>query len=133
MSNRPAAISVILLLAILLFTYRQQTTFTVHRAAVHDVSPPLASLRDSGTAPSSSDCDDCGTSPPDPDEPQDSPPAQTAPAPPLSPASAAVEQRSQGARPPAALIESFDGLGLGFEGPQGAFTGRNPSDNSLAI
>src|SRR5439155_4417276 len=92
-----------------------------------------ASLPDSGTAPSSSDCDDCGTSPPDPGEPQDGPPAETALAAPLSPASAAVEQRSQGARPPAALVESFDGLGLGFEGPQGAFTGRNPSDNSLAI
>src|SRR5205807_1889817 len=39
----------------------------------------------------------------------------------------------QGKRPPAAIIESFDGLGVGFEGPQGPATGRNPSDNSLAI
>jgi hypothetical protein len=28
---------------------------------------------------------------------------------------------------------SFDGLGVGFEGPQGPATGRNPSDNSLAV
>ncbi len=46
---------------------------------------------------------------------------------------AAVEQRSQGTRPPAALVESFDGLGAGFEGPQGTATLRNPSDNSLAV
>jgi hypothetical protein len=44
-----------------------------------------------------------------------------------------VEQRSQGARPAAALVESFDGLGVGFEGPQGSITARNPSDNSLAV
>jgi hypothetical protein len=44
-----------------------------------------------------------------------------------------VEQREQGHRPPAALVASFDGLGHGFEGPHGASTGRNPSDNSLAV
>jgi hypothetical protein len=38
-----------------------------------------------------------------------------------------------GTRPAAALVESFDGLGVGFEGPQGPSTGRNPSDNSLAV
>ena len=31
------------------------------------------------------------------------------------------------------LIESFDGLGEGFEGPQGKTYFRNPSDNSLAV
>jgi hypothetical protein len=36
-------------------------------------------------------------------------------------------------RKPAALVESFDGLGIGFEGPQGTATLRNPSDNSLAV
>jgi hypothetical protein len=51
----------------------------------------------------------------------------------LTPAGIAVEQTSQGARPAAPLIESFDGLGAGFEGPQGTTTFRNPSDNSLAI
>jgi hypothetical protein len=56
------------------------------------------------------------------------PPVMTSP-----PGAAAVEQRSQGAQPGAALVASFDGLGVGFEGPQGAATLRNPSDNSLAV
>src|ERR1019366_1853638 len=47
--------------------------------------------------------------------------------------SASIEQISQDRRPPAALIASFDGLGAGFTGPEGASTGRNPSDNSLAV
>src|SRR3990172_8580956 len=46
---------------------------------------------------------------------------------------AAVEQTSPGSDPSADLVESFDGLGVGFTGPQGAATGRNPSDNSLAV
>jgi hypothetical protein len=46
---------------------------------------------------------------------------------------AAIEQTAQGDRPPAALVASFDGLGVGFEGPHGPATGRNPSDNSLAV
>ena len=45
---------------------------------------------------------------------------------------AAVEQTIPGARPAAIVIESFDGLGNGFTGPQGAANFRNPSDNSLA-
>jgi hypothetical protein len=44
-----------------------------------------------------------------------------------------VEQKAQGTRPAAKLVVSFDGLGIGFEGPQGPSTGRNPSDNSLAV
>jgi hypothetical protein len=48
-------------------------------------------------------------------------------------AGAAIEQRSQGPRPSAQLVESFDGLGFGFEGPQGKANVRNPSDNSLAV
>ena len=44
-----------------------------------------------------------------------------------------VEQTKPGDRPPAVTVASFDGLGVGFSGPQGAFTGRNPSDNSLAV
>ena len=31
------------------------------------------------------------------------------------------------------LLESFDGLGAGFEGPKGTTKFRNPSDNSLAV
>jgi hypothetical protein len=49
------------------------------------------------------------------------------------PGAAAVEQRSQGSLPGAALVAMFDGLGVGFEGPQGAAALRNPSDNSLAV
>jgi hypothetical protein len=44
-----------------------------------------------------------------------------------------VEQTAQGQRPAAALVESFDGLGVGFDGPHGKAEGRNPSDNSLAV
>jgi hypothetical protein len=49
------------------------------------------------------------------------------------PSSAAVEQRTMGALPAPALVASFDGLGVGFEGPQGTAAVRNPSDNSLAV
>jgi len=44
-----------------------------------------------------------------------------------------VEQRRPGTLAPARLVASFDGLGAGFVGPQGSSTGRNPSDNSLAV
>jgi hypothetical protein len=44
-----------------------------------------------------------------------------------------VEQTVPGSRPAAALVESFDGLGVGFDGPHGKAEGRNPSDNSLAV
>jgi hypothetical protein len=52
---------------------------------------------------------------------------------PIPPAGVAVEQRAQGARPAAQLVSSFDGLGFGFEGPQGKTNVRNPSDNTLAV
>ena len=45
----------------------------------------------------------------------------------------AVEQKAQGTKPAAVLAESFDGLGVGFSGPQGTGRGGNPSDNSLAV
>src|SRR5262245_16950257 len=44
-----------------------------------------------------------------------------------------VEQTSQGTGPAPKLIASFDGLGVGFTGPQGEAALRNPSDNSLAV
>jgi hypothetical protein len=44
-----------------------------------------------------------------------------------------VEQTAPGGRPAARIVASFDGLGVGFSGPQGAATLRNPSDNSLAV
>jgi hypothetical protein len=58
-----------------------------------------------------------------------------APAPVMTvpPGSARVEQTSPGTQPAARIVVSFDGLGVGFEGPQGTATLRNPSDNSLAV
>jgi hypothetical protein len=56
------------------------------------------------------------------------PPVITTPA-----GSGAVEQTSQGTQPSAVLVESFDGLGVGFDGPQGKTNVRNPSDNTLAV
>ena len=44
-----------------------------------------------------------------------------------------VEQTAQGTRAAATLVERFDGLGIGFEGPHGKSEGRNPSDNGLAV
>lgn len=46
---------------------------------------------------------------------------------------ASVEQLTHGDRPEARLVASFEGLGYGFEGPQGQARFRNPSDNSLAV
>jgi hypothetical protein len=46
---------------------------------------------------------------------------------------ASVEQNEQGKKDPPEIVASFDGLGEGFEGPQGKATFRNPSDNSLAV
>lgn len=115
----------------------------VRGAMKHDVSSPLASIGTRDIRAATPDCEDitCGKSPgassdapeaareQEPDEPIPSP----APPPTLSPAGIAVEQTSQGMRPAAPLVESFDGLGAGFQGPQGTATFRNPSDNSLAV
>src|SRR5579871_3179772 len=48
-------------------------------------------------------------------------------------AEAKVEQTEQGAKASPELVVSFDGLGVGFKGPQGTASPRNPSDNSLAV
>ena len=47
--------------------------------------------------------------------------------------SKSVEQTEPGKGPAAELVASFDGLGDGFQGPQGTAALRNPSDNSLAV
>jgi len=114
---------------------------TTHPAAAFDVSLPLARLIKGDDAGASSamrgpDVDvpantlapleDDGQGPPS--APPIVPPVITTP-----PGAGAVEQTSQGAKPPATLVASFDGLGVGFEGPQGTATVRNPSDNSLAV
>jgi len=49
------------------------------------------------------------------------------------PGAAAVEQRSQGTLSGTEMVASFDGLGVGFQGPQGTASLRNPSDNTLAV
>jgi hypothetical protein len=91
----------------------------VNEAVRHDVSPPLASLKDSGTP----------VEPPSaPNENQD-----TARAGSLAALDGSVEQTFQGPRPPVPLTASFDGLGFGFVGPQGTSPSGNPSDNSIAV
>jgi hypothetical protein len=107
----------------------------IARAAVaRDVSGPLAS----GGTPASAAAPERdwgagsqrqqgqGQQPPPPP-----PPAYEAP--PVPAAAKAVEQTSMGTRTAAELITSFDGLGWGFDGPQGTAVTRNPSDNSLAV
>ena len=108
---------------------------TVHRATKFDVSPPLRSLRGLRATADAPDCEGaaCGTSPGDLDANQDQKPEEVAPAPVITAAGAAVEQQTQGKRPAVPMLESFDGLGSGFTGPQGTATFRNPSDNSLAV
>lgn len=65
---------------------------------------------------------------------QQAPPAPITPPVIVAPAgAAAIEQRTPGTRAPATLVESFDGLGVGFTGPQGSVALRQPSDNSLAV
>lgn len=43
------------------------------------------------------------------------------------------EQTQHGTGESATMTTSFEGLGYGFEGPQGTSNPRNPSDNSLAV
>jgi len=114
----------------------------VHTALKHDLSPPLASQVASDDETAAGECEGlaCGTSPgatpDDPDGGQEKGPEPIpppVPPPTLSPEGVAVEQTSQGTRPAAPVLASFDGLGAGFEGPQGTSKFRNPSDNSLAV
>ena len=44
-----------------------------------------------------------------------------------------MEQVEMGTRPAPELVASFDGLGYGFEGPDGTARFGNPSDNTLAV
>jgi len=81
---------------------------------------PLTSM-----APSASDIDMVQT----PSQRSQGAPAEA----PKSAAGAKVEQTTMGTRPAAELVASFDGLGVGFEGPQAMPVLRNPSDNSLAV
>ena len=110
----------------------------VHRASALDVSPSLAVLyaSDSITEPADCNADACGLSfghPGGLEQEENSSVPTPPPKPVITKAGAAVEQRSQGKESPVPMIESFDGLGAGFEGPKGTATFRNPSDNSLAV
>jgi hypothetical protein len=115
--------------------HMQTGAVMVHRATKFDVSPPLRSLRGSGATEDVPDCEDagCGTSPGGAEADQEQKPEEVAPAPVIAAAGAALEQKTQGQRPGVPLLDSFDGLGSGFTGPQGTATFRNPSDNSLAV
>jgi len=102
-------------------------TVTVNQAARSDVSESLSKLAGVSQKTVARERDEAGQQNPAPNAPI-VPPVITIP-----PGAVAVEQRSQGTHPAATLIESFDGLGVGFEGPHGTATLRNPSDNSLAV
>jgi hypothetical protein len=120
----------------------------IDKAAAHDVSAPLVSLatiqNGDGAARVTSEF---GTGEGDPLVPKHalglwtgskekvgekglSNPQEKATVPPTS---ASVEQTEQGTKAPPEIVASFDGLGEGFDGPQGTATFRNPSDNSLAV
>jgi hypothetical protein len=107
---------------------------SVNPARVYDVSPPLAALQLRGPAIESTECEQgCGVSPAAAEVEADVQTPET-PRPHAVPAgSEAVEQKRQGSRPAALLLESFDGHGYGQVGPQGTGAGNNPSDNSLAV
>jgi len=87
----------------------------------HDTSAPLILLAPS--EPEDVDLSLLQTPSPSP-----TPPDMTSP-----PGAKIVEQTTQGKRRSAEVVANFDGLGVGFKGPQGTAILRNPSDNSLAV
>ena len=93
---------------------------TLHNAVAMDRSQPLRALGASMSATAEGQT---------PSQRSSGAPAEA----PKNPEGAKAEQTTMGTKPAAELIASFDGLGVGFEGPQGTSTGRNPSDNSLAV
>ncbi|MGH9872158.1 MAG: hypothetical protein ACRD9S_06780 [Pyrinomonadaceae bacterium] len=98
---------------------------TVRQAVRNDVSRPLAQMTASKVLVGNDDQEVANP------QPRDAEPKPNTP--PVPAAAAAIEQKSQGPRASAQIVESFDGLGIGFEGPQGKTNVRNPSDNSLAV
>src|SRR5262245_40673384 len=93
--------------------YQVGAAVTVASAVAHDVSPSLASLTGVDRTLDAS-----------PDVHSHPGAACDAPAA-TQPTAASVEQKEQGARPAPDIVESFDGLGEGFQGPQGTATFRN--------
>ncbi|MFC1553043.1 hypothetical protein ACFL7D_00270 [candidate division KSB1 bacterium] len=97
------------------------TTVTIQNAAAYDVSPMLASLAGiPGEEETVWNISATGE-------------ADIPAAPITLPSSESVEQTEHGTKLPPEIVASFDGLGEGFEGPQGTARFRNPSDNSLAV
>jgi len=110
---------------------------TVTAAIAHDVSGPLNRLDDEPSSASEDDVDGSAdrarhATALEPNENEQDTEAIARPLMTTPPGSADVEQTTFGAKPPAALVASFDGLGVGFTGPQGAANLGNPSDNTLA-
>ena len=102
---------------------------TVRNAAARDTSAALATLVPSEEE--TSDCVECRIEALAPSlTPQGGGSPATAP---NDPAGARVEQTAHGTKPALELVAGFDGLGVGFDGPQGTSNVRNPSDNSLAV
>ena len=120
---------------------------TVTRAIAHDVSPPLTAMDGGESSMTSRAIRNRGeradhgvftkanamrVAPSDGDETGDVRPSDipliTVPV-----GSAGIEQTTFGTKAPATLVASFDGLGVGFIGPQGGASLRNPSDNTLAV
>jgi hypothetical protein len=113
---------------------------TVTQNVTHDISPALATLKIITNPTVASDCDNhqghCGNSPQAEEADDDADGEANANIEPdriAIEAGASIEQKQQGLRDAVAPIESFDGLGEGFVGPQGTASTRNPSDNSLAV
>jgi hypothetical protein len=129
----PLALTAALLSAVMLAPWspvgapplRESGGALVSRAAARDVSPPLTVL---GRAQAGAEFG-TGWQPVAVSGDESTP--RAAPQPPLTAAS--VEQTAQGTRAAPEIVASFDGLGHGFEGPQGTALLRNPSDNSLAV
>lgn len=110
----------------------------MHHAALHDRSRSLGSqiraessfaapdgpLRDESDAPRHA----LAASPNDQGDEGTTPATMTAPSGAID-----VEQTRAGTKAPAILVASFDGIGVGFTGPQGRSSQRNPSDNTLAV
>ena len=99
---------------------KKEAGVTVQLAVAHDVSQPLDSVIHLDKSNDQRFENEQQTQAPAP--------VITTPA-----GSEKIEQKSQGTRGAAKVIASFDGLGVGFTGPQGTANLRNPSDNSLAV
>ena len=108
--------------------HKRGGTVTVHQAVARDVSQPLPELAAGRIVTEAIERKSGETVQQNAPAAPIVPPVITSP-----PAAARVEQKSQGTRPAAPLVASFDGLGAGFVGPHGTATVRNPSDNSLAV